>query len=310
MHYRELGSTGYRVSDISLGCNRLGEKIHSWSHWVGLVHRALDLGVNLFDTSDQYQETRSESVLGEALRSRDEAIVATKTLGGGKRDFTGAGIVRCCEESLKRLRRERIDIYQLHCPNIDELKRDDWMDGLEQLRKAGKINIAAVALLTPEHGLWLLENYPLIKVFQVTFNLFERCAEKRFFDKAVVEGAGILVRMPLARGLLTGKIVSEEQVRGSDYRVRRDAAKLPDRLPIARRLEESARHYAGGLTRMALHFSLSPSAVSCIIPGARNRQQLDENVRASGGSLSASWRERIDLAFDRPFAQPSDEDPH
>ena len=91
-----------------------------------------------------------------------------------------------------------------------------------------------------------------------------------------------------------GKFGSEEQVRGSDHRARLDAAKLPDRLPIARKVEESARQYAGGITRLALHFSLSPSAVSCIIPGARNQEQMDENVRASGGSLSASWRERID----------------
>jgi aryl-alcohol dehydrogenase-like predicted oxidoreductase len=294
MHYRDLGRTGYRVSDISLGCNRLGEEIHSWSHWVGLVHRALDLGITLFDTSDQYQETRSESVLGEALRSRDEAIVATKAWGKEKRDFTGAGIVRSCEASLKRLCRERIDIYQLHNPNIDELKRDDWMVGLEQLLKAGKIHFAAVSLQTPEDGLWLLENHPFVRVFQVTFNLFETGAEKQFFDQAKVAGAGILVRMPLARGLLSGKIASEEQVRGSDHRLRLDAAKLPQRLPFAKQVEKSATHYAGGLTRMALHFSLTPSAVSCIIPGARNRQQLEENVRASGGRLSAPWRERID----------------
>ena len=294
MHYRDLGSTGYRVSDVSLGCNRLGERIHSWSRWTDLVHGALDRGVNLFDTSDQYQESRSESVLGEALRTGEEAIVATKVWGGGKRDFTCAGIVRSCEQSLKRLRRERIDIYQLHSPTIDELKRDEWMAGLEQLINAGKIHLPAVALRTPDDGLWLLENYPLIRVFQVTYNLFETSAEDRFFDRARVAGAGILVRMPLARGLLCGKFGSEEQVRGSDHRARLDAAKLPDRLPIARKLEESARQYAGGVTRQALHFSLSPCAVSCIIPGARNQEQMDENVRASGGSLSALWRERID----------------
>lgn len=298
MHTRDLGRTGYRVSDVSLGCNRLGEPIHSWSHWVDLVRRAHDLGVTLFDTSDQYQETRSESVLGEALQSREGAIIATKASGGGTRDFTASGIVRSCEASLKRLRRERIDIYQLHSPTIDELKRYDWMDAFEQLRQAGKINIAAVALRTdPDDGLWILEHYPKIQVFQVTYNMFEKSAEDAFFDKAETAGAGTLVRMPLARGLLSGKIQSEEQVRGSDHRISLDAAKLPDRLPVARRLQDSASDYPGGLARMALHFSLSSPAVSCIIPGARNAGQLEENVQASGGTLATHWRNKIEAIF-------------
>jgi aryl-alcohol dehydrogenase-like predicted oxidoreductase len=284
MHYRDLGSTGIKVSEVGLGCNRLGQDYADDAHWVSLVRRAVELGVTLFDTAEAYGWGRSEEILGRALTSRDDVIIATKMSRereSGERDFSAARMMETVEGSLRRLQRDVIDIYQLHSPNRDQMKRYDWAEGLATLKTQGKIRFAAVAVNDADDGIWLIEQ-DLVDVLQVTYNMFDTEAETRLFDMAEASGVGLLCRKPLARGVLTGKFSPDEKV-AEGHRALLDGDKMWDHIRMAEALRPVAADYPGGMTHLALHFSLTPSAVSAIIPGARTVAQLEENVAASNG---------------------------
>ena len=133
MYYRTLGRTGIKVSEISTGCNRLGQEIMPDEHWVALVHKAVALGVNLFD-------------------------------------FSSARIIERVEGSLRRLRRDRIDVLQLHSPSLDDLKRYDWPEAMTKLKEQGKIRFAGVSINGAASGRWLIEQ-GLVEVLQVAYNM-------------------------------------------------------------------------------------------------------------------------------------------
>lgn len=292
MNYRELGKTGVVVSEVGLGCNRLGEPDHPEEHWTGLVEQAVDLGVTLFDSAESYKSGRSEEILGQVLGNRGDMCVATK-MGGPKRDMSAARVVEAAEASLQRLRRDRIDIYQIHSPNREEMERFDWADGLARLKEQGKIRFRAVAVNSAADALWLIEQ-GLVEALQVTYNLFHTEAEEGLFDVAQRQGIGLLCRLPLAQGILTGKFRPGEVV-PEGHRAHRAHHRMAERIQMADDLHGVGAAYEGGLTRMALHFSLTPRAVSAIIPGARTSQQLAENVAASSVlGLPDAIRQEID----------------
>ncbi len=284
MHYRGLGNAGVQVSEVGLGCNRLGQAYASDAHWVNLVRRAVDLGVNLFDTAEAYGWGRSEEVLGQALTSSDDVLIATKMCRiqeSGESEFSADRMLDTVEGSLRRLRRDVIDIYQLHSPRREHLQRFDWMDGMTKLKAQGKIRFAAVAVNNAADGLWLIEQ-DIVDVLQITYNLFNREVEARLFDAAKAAGVGLMCRMPLARGVLTGKFSPDAEV-PDGHRALLDGDKMWDHIRMAEALRPVAEDYPGGMTHLALHFSLTPAAISAIIPGARTLDQLEENVAASNG---------------------------
>ena len=296
MHYRTLGNTGLTVSEVGFGCNRLGEENQPDQHWVDVVHRATDLGVTVFDTSESYGWGRSEEMLGLAIGERDDVLVATKISRiretGGK-DFSSKRMLENAEQSLKRLRRSRIDIYQLHSPSREALDTFDWAEGMERLKQQGKIRFAAVAVNSAADGLWLIEHGG-IQILQITYNIFNTEAEKALFDRAEREGIGMLCRLPLAQGILTGKFRPDESV-PEGHRAHLAGEKMMRRIEKAEQLRPLGETYEGGMTRMAHHFSLAPRAVSAIIPGARTIAQLEENVAASNGTgLAQGIRKEID----------------
>lgn len=136
MHYRPLGNTGIQVSTISMGCNRLGEDDED-PHWDGLVGRAIELGVTLFDTSEQYTGGRSEEVLGRAVGDRDDVLIATKVSPNRQDEIETCNaehVIERAHESLRRLKRSTIDVYQLHSPHLSTLQNSDWADGLDRRR--------------------------------------------------------------------------------------------------------------------------------------------------------------------------------
>jgi aryl-alcohol dehydrogenase-like predicted oxidoreductase len=296
MKYRNLGTTGLSVSEVGMGCNRLGEAIATNAVWDSLVRRAADLGVNLFDTSELYTEGRSEEVLGRAIGNRDDVYIATKygsreTADG--RDWSSAVMSQAIEGSLKRLRRSAIDVYQVHSPSRADLERCDWADGMARLKKQGKIRCAAVAIGSPDDGVWLIEN-ELVDVLQVTYNIFVTDVEGHLLPLAKERGVGTLIRMPLARGVLTGKFSAADGI-PTDNRAHHDGERALERLELVDTLSHVTGAYPGGITRLAMHFSLSHPGVSCIIPGARNIAQLEQNVAASdGANLPAQVRVEID----------------
>jgi aryl-alcohol dehydrogenase-like predicted oxidoreductase len=282
-----------------MGCNRLGEAGLPDQHWIDLVRRAADLGVNVFDSSESYNWGRSEEMLGRAVGERDDLLLATKIsrVRKGGKDYSAARLLERAELSLRNLRRSCIDIYQLHSPSRADLERFDWAEGLALLKQQGKIRFGAVALSTHDDGRWLIEQGlagagKVVEVFQCTYNLFEPEAKEQLFPLAKAHGVGLLCRMPLARGILTGKFHADQEV-ADGHRARLDGQHVA-RIRQAEDLRPLGAAYEGGMARMALHYSLAPDAMSALIPGARTVEQLEANVRASGGSaLSAEVCEEL-----------------
>jgi aryl-alcohol dehydrogenase-like predicted oxidoreductase len=303
MNYRELGDTGLKVSEVGMGGNRLGQGYAPDEHWVQLVRRAVELGVNVFDTAERYGGDwgRSEEMIGRAVGNRADVYIATKISHAADRregGYSAENVVKAAEGSLKRLQRDVIDIYQLHSPSREEMANSDWAEGMVKLQEQGKIRLAAVAIRTPDDGLWLMENFPLVKVMQITYNIFETEVEDALFEAAQAHGVGLLVRMPLARGVLTGKFEPGQDLDENQFRARLDGEKALNRIEIVEKyLRPIAENYEGGLTRMAHHFALTPRAVSAIIPGARTVEQLEENVLASNQSgLPGDIHDQIEQA--------------
>ena len=286
MQYRPLGKSGLQVSEVGLGSNRLGEPYQSDRYWIELIETAVDLGVTLFDTAESYAKSRSEEMLGLALGKRDDIFVATKAKpmsvnGRGELTYTAPMMQKKVEESLRRLRRDVIDIYQLHSPSRTVLENSDWLDGMNSLRDQGKIRLRGVAIKSPEVGIWLIEQ-GAVDVLQVTYNIFETAVADELFALAEAQGVGLLGRMPIARGVLTGKFHPNEQV-DEEHRAQRAGWRLSGMIEKAEDLRSLGDQYTGGMTRLAHHYSLTPEVVSAIIPGARTLDQLMENVAASNG---------------------------
>ena len=296
MHYRKLGDTGLTVSEVGLGCNRIGGESQDTGFWIDLVRRAVELGVTIFDTSEVYADSESEKILGQAIGNADRVCIATKVSGGRARalaPYSKEHILRDCEESLTRLGRDCIEVYQLHSPTREELERMEWVEAFERLIEQGKIRIPAVAIRGVDDGLFLIK-HGFARVLQITYSILETKVETELLPRARRAGVGLLCRMPLARGILTGKFGTFDSIT-DDHRAHMFGEKARDMIDKADNLTTLGSEYEGGLTRMALHFSLSPPAISSIIPGARTIEQLSANVTASDGSgLPMGYRTRID----------------
>ncbi len=289
MHYRHLGKSDTQVSEISLGCNRLGEAHSPDSHWIDLVQRAADLGVNLFDTAESYGWGRSEEILGQAFGNRTDVLIASKVSrvqGSNEKDYSAARIIQQAEASLRRLQRDCIEIYQLHSPSLADLQQFDWPEAMTKLKEQGKIRFAGVSINDVASGKWLIEQ-GLAEVLQVDYSMVVPADGAALFPLAEQQGVGILVRMPMARGILTGKFEPGAPV-SKAYRASMLGDKVAGYVEQAAAYQQLAdRHDNVTLGQYALRYAISPKAVTAAIPGARNLEQLTQNVAASnGGGLS------------------------
>lgn len=281
MQYRFIRKSGVRLSELGMGCNRLGGEEQPDSFWIELIQRAVDLGVNIFDTSDSYSGGRSEEMLGLALGDQDDVHIATK-LGGHESGWPAARIVRCVEDNLRRLRRSHIDFFQLHSPSRQVLEQYDWAEGMAMLQGQGKIRYRAMALDRIADAVWLIKQ-DLVDLIQITYNIFDIDAEQELFSVAEEYGVGLMCRLTLAQGVLTGKFQAGQPV-PADHRAHISGSeRMQKRIEMAEDLRPIGAAYEGGMTRLAHHFSLSPPAITTIIPGARTVAQLEENVAASNG---------------------------
>src|SRR5690349_2196870 len=303
MEYRTLGKTGYKVSVIGLGtmvhAGHFGPMKDEES--LGAIVTALDLGINLIDTSDAYGAGYSETLLGKALKGkRDKVILATK--GGnvmvgpdkGKRNFAVDYIDGVMHESLKRLQTDAIDLYQLHNPTVDVMRKGEIWELLDKRKKEGKIRHYGVSINNVEEALTAIEGGKAETV-QLEYNLLDESAGEKVFPAAQKANVGLIVRVPLRRGLLTGKLKPEDQQRfqGEDVRARNFAGdvfkKQLDKVEHLRFLEKPGR----SLAQAAIAFCFAHPAVSTVIPGGRNPQQVKENAAAANTKLSKDELDRI-----------------
>jgi aryl-alcohol dehydrogenase-like predicted oxidoreductase len=305
MQYRDLGKTGIRVSAVGFGAWAIGGTAEGsgaplgWGRTsdddsLAAIRRARESGVTFFDTADSYGFGRSESLLGIVLaRHRQDVVIATKVgvvrsaMGELRKDFTRQHIFHAVDGSLKRLRTDYIDLYQAHNPTLDDLRRDEIQEAMERLQDAGKVRFWGVSVSTPEEGLEVIKQ-GWGHVLQVLYNALNQAPAAELFPVAKEKGYGIIARVPLASGLLSGKFRIDSVFPSDDLR---------QNFLTGRRLEEAlqrvdeAKSIIGGtapsLAVASIRFVLANEAVSTTIPGSRNVRQVEMNVAAADGELPA-----------------------
>lgn len=299
MKYRVLGKTGYEISEISFGAWAIGG---SWgrvddSESLDALRRGIELGINFIDTADVYGDGRSESLVAQALKDfpHEKVYVATKA---GRRlnphtaeGYTAENLTAFAERSLQNLGTETLDLLQLHCPPTEVYYKPEVFEALDGLVKSGKIRHYGVSVEKVEEGLKAIE-YPNTASVQIIFNMFRQRPLERFLSECQKRQVGIIARVPLASGLLTGKLNRESVFADDDHRSFNREGEAFDRgetfagVDYSRGLkaaEELKRLVPGGFTlaQMALRWILQFAEVSCAIPGAKRRSQVEDNVRAA-----------------------------
>ena len=298
MNYRELGRTGWRVSEISFGAWAIGG---SWGsvddkESITALHKALDLGVNFIDTADVYGDGHSERLIAGVLKERrEEIIVATKA--GRRLDphtadgYNDANLTRFVERSLRNLDTDCLDLVQLHCPPTEVYYRPEVFGAMDDLVRAGKIRYYGVSVEKVEEALKAIE-YPNVQTVQIIFNMFRHRPAELFFAQAQRRKVGILARVPLASGLLTGKMTPQSAFAADDHRAFNRYGEAFDMGETfsgvnfragLEAVEELRPLVPPGATmaQLALRWILMFDAVSCVIPGAKRPSQAEDNVRAS-----------------------------
>jgi aryl-alcohol dehydrogenase-like predicted oxidoreductase len=317
LEYRDLGETGMRVSEISLGIWAFGSEWGEVSDEdsYAALNRAIDLGVNFLDTADVYGDGRSERLIGRLLEDRrgDEIFVATKagrrldphTAEGYDHEHLSAFV----ERSLENLGVEAIDLLQLHCPPTETYRRDETFEALDRLQEAGKIKSYGVSVEKVEEARMAL-SYPGAKTVQVIFNIFRQKPAEEFFPLAEERNIGVLARVPLASGLLSGKMTADRVFSPDDHRNFNREGEAFDRgetfagvnfetgLRVAEELK-SLVPQGYTLAQLALRWILMHPAVSCTIPGAKRPEQVEDNLAAAEmPALSEEAMERIRGIYD------------
>lgn len=323
MHYRTLGRTGLSISEIGYGAWGISN-----SGWLGAsdeestraLHTAVDLGLNFIDTALGYGEGHSERLIGRLLRERSETIhVATKIPPKNMRWPASAGtpvdegfpadhVVACTEASLRNLGLETIDVQQFHVWSDEWVGRGDWLEAVERLKRDGKIRFFGVSIndFEPDNALALIET-GVVDCVQVIYNIFEQSPQERLLPACLRHGVGVIVRVALDEGGLTGQIHADTVFPEGDFRanyfrgerkreVAQRAGAIVDALGIA----------PDALAETALRFVLSQPAVSTVIPGMRTVRNVQRNCAVGDGrglpaeQLAALRAHRWQRNFYRP----------
>ena len=298
MHYRELGRTGWKVSEISFGAWAIGS---AWGEVddkesLAALHRAVDLGVNFIDTADVYGMGRSERLVARLRKERKETIYVTTKAGRRLNPHTAEGynkanLTRFIDDSLKNLETDCIDLLQLHCPPPVLLYRPEFFALLDDFVRAGKIRYYGASVETVEEALKAIE-FPGVQTIQIIFNMFRHRPAELFFPEAKRRRVGILARVPLASGLLSGRMTRHTTFSKDDHRNFNRHGEAFDRGETFSGVDyevglEAVEVLKGlvppGATvaQLALRWVLMFDAVTCAIPGAKRPAQVEDNCRAS-----------------------------
>jgi aryl-alcohol dehydrogenase-like predicted oxidoreductase len=299
VEYRALGRTGWKVAEISFGAWAIGG---SWGHVsdeeaMAALRKAVDCGVNFFDTADVYGSGRSEHLIADLKKNyKKDIIVATKA---GRRlpqqtvaGYSAANLTAWVEDSLRNLATDTLDLLQLHCPPTGLYSRPETFDILDRMVKAGKIRYYGVSVEKVEEALKAIE-FPNVQSVQIIFNCFRQRPAEEFFAAAKRKQVGILARVPLASGLLTGKLRPDSTFAEDDHR---NFNRHGESFDVGETF--SGVDYDAGLeaveelrallppgvsmSQFALRWILMFDAVTCAIPGGKRPDQVSDNCRASG----------------------------
>jgi aryl-alcohol dehydrogenase-like predicted oxidoreductase len=298
MKYRPLGRTGWKVSEISFGAWAIGGFWGDVSdaEGMGALNTAVDSGVNFFDTADVYGDGRSERLIAALKKSRkDEIIVATKA---GRRlpkqsaeGYSRDNLTKWINESLRNLSAEALDLLQLHSPNTDVYYHPEIFGILDDLVTAGKIRYYGVSVEKVEEALKAIE-YPNVQSVQIIFNCFRQRPAELLFPRALEKKVGILARVPLASGLLTGKFKPDSKFAADDHRNFNRHGEMFDvgetfsgvDYHLGLEAVEEIRALLPAefsMPQFALRWILMFNGVTCAIPGGKHPDQVADNCRAS-----------------------------
>jgi aryl-alcohol dehydrogenase-like predicted oxidoreductase len=298
MKYRQLGRTPWKVSDISFGAWAIGG---AWgdvddTESLAALRSAIDNGVNFIDTADVYGMGRSERLIAQLKRERkEEIVVATKA---GRRlpkqtveGYSEKNLTSFIEDSLRNLSTDCLDLLQLHCPPTDLYYHPEVFGFLDRMMEAGKIRYYGVSVERVEEALKAIE-YPNVQTVQIIFNCFRQRPAELFFARAIEKRVGILARVPLSSGMLTGKLTRDSQFADDDHRkfnrhgeafdVGETFSGVDYETSLAAVEEIRALVPAGvSMAQFALRWILMFDAVTCAIPGGKRPSQVADNCAAS-----------------------------
>ena len=317
MKYRPFGRTGWQVAEVGFGAWPIGGSWGAVSEEDALdaLRTAIDQGVNLIDTADVYGDGRSERLIARVLKERRERVyVLTKA---GRRlnphvaeGYNRANLTAFVERSLKNLEVDTLDLVQLHCPPYPVYYMPEVFGILDDLVKAGKLRYYGVSVEKVEEAIKAIE-YPNLQSVQIIFNIFRQRPAELFFQLAQKRQVGILARVPLASGLLTGKLTRQSTFPADDHRQFNRHGEMFDvgetfagvdfelGLQAVERLRPLVPPGAT-MAQFALRWILMFEAVSCVIPGAKNRQQALDNARASDlPALSAETMAQVQVIYNQ-----------
>lgn len=297
MQYRELGRTSWQVSAISFGAWAIGG---TWGNVkddesIAALHRALDLGVNFFDTADGYGDGHSERLLAQLKRERSEKFYIATKCGRRLNPHVASGynkknIAEFVERSLQNLETDALDLLQLHCPPTEVFYMPEVFSILDDLVAIGKIQHYGVSVEKVEEALKAIE-YPNVKTVQIVFNIFRQRPMDLFFGEAQRRKVGILARLPLSSGMLSGRMTRASEFEKDDHRQFNRQGESFDRgetfsgldYEIGLQAVEELRALIPNrmtMSQMALRWILMFPAVTCAIPGARRPAQAEQNISA------------------------------
>lgn len=299
MNYRILGKTGFNISDVSLGTWQVGGTWGSgFDHDLAssLLHQAYEAGVNFIDTADVYESGESEKAVGKFVKSVSERIyVATKC---GRQinphtneNYTPKVLRGYVEDSLSRMDLETLDLIQLHCPPTEVYYRPEIFGEFEKLKEEGKILNLGVSVEKVEEALKVIE-FENVTTVQIIYNMFRQRPGDSFFQKAKEKNVGVIVRVPLASGLLTGKYTKQTTFETGDHRHGNRNGEWFDKgetfagIPYEKGIDavdkiKSLFPDQENLAQIALRWILMNKSVSCVIPGASKTSQVESNIAAS-----------------------------
>ncbi|MCS5491791.1 aldo/keto reductase [Algoriphagus limi] len=315
MNYRRLGKTGWNVSEVSLGTWQVGGgwgKPFDPQTASEILHGAFDRGVNFVDTADVYDAGLSEAAVGKAVRERSEKIYVATKCGRRIQPHTNEGYTpeilrKFVEDSLKNTGLERLDLIQLHCPLTPVYLREEIFGLFEDLKKEGKIAAMGVSVEKINEAMTAMK-YDIVSTVQIIFNMFRQRPAEVFFKHAQVNDVGVIVRVPLASGLLTGRITPETTFGQEDHRnFNREGAAfdkgetfsgvpLEKAFPVIEKLKEV---FGNNLAAYALRWVLMFKEVSTVIPGASRLDQVIQNLAAAElPELSTKQMELVEEIYD------------